>query len=308
MTEAHRPELTTEPMPDLPGGRVPAPEIPTRLLVHALVRNDGTVDMGELYAVAAALTMTDQQVRLCVKRLVAEGRFTQDGRGRKATLHATADATGSIAPEVDYVRHAYRQDRGLAPWDGSWHLFAFVVPETHRTARDALRDTLLHLGAAAVQGGLYVSANPIEHQVGTAARHLGLRTALTTLTSSDLRIGDLSEPTGLAAALWPLPEVAARYQHLAALAEAHLKRLTQGLPTDETERLTMAVELAAAFSQAMKPDPLLPLELLPRPWPGTEARRLAAECWSALLDRGPGGTRYPRLFQLYTDTVAGEAP
>ncbi|MCM2392541.1 transcriptional regulator [Streptomyces sp. CWNU-1] len=291
---------------DLPGGHAPAPEIPTRLLVHALVRDDGTVAMGELYAVAAALTMTDQQVRLCVKRLVAEGRFTQHGRGRQGTLHATADVTGSIAPEVDYVRYAYRQDRGLAPWDGTWHLFAFVVPETNRAARDALRDSLLQLGAAAVQGGLYVSANPIHQQVEAQAQHLGIQAALTTLTSSDLKIGDLSEPTRLAAALWPLNELAARYQQLATLAESHLGRLAQGVPIDETDQLTMAVELAAAFSQAMKPDPLLPPELLSQPWPGAEARRLAAECWSALLDRSPGGSRHPRLFQLYTDTVAEE--
>ncbi|MGW1927511.1 hypothetical protein ACWCQ0_53955, partial [Streptomyces massasporeus] len=65
--------------------------IPTRTLVHALVRTDGTVDAGELYAVAGLLSMTDQQVRLCVKRLVAEGRFTHEGRGRKAVLRAVAD-------------------------------------------------------------------------------------------------------------------------------------------------------------------------------------------------------------------------
>lgn len=126
--------------------------IPTRTLVHALVRTDGTVDAGELYTVAGLLSMTDQQVRLCVKRLVAEGRFTHEGRGRKAVLRAVADPTGTIAPDAAHVRFAYRQDRGLDPWDGSWHLFAFAVPESARAARDALRDTLLGLGAAPLQG------------------------------------------------------------------------------------------------------------------------------------------------------------
>lgn len=124
------------------------PEVPTRLLVHALVREDGTVDAAELYGVAGLLGMTDQQVRLCVKRLVADGRFTQEGRGRKAVLRSVADPTGALAPDAAYVRHAYRQDAGHAPWDGVWHLFAFAVPEARRTTRDALRDTLLHLGAA----------------------------------------------------------------------------------------------------------------------------------------------------------------
>ncbi|MFB6617633.1 PaaX family transcriptional regulator C-terminal domain-containing protein [Streptomyces sp. NPDC085524] len=282
--------------------------IGTRTLVFALVREDGSVDAGELYAVAAALGMTDQQVRLCIKRLVAEGRFTQEGRGRKAVLRATADATGAVAPDVEYVRHAYRQDQGLAPWDGTWHLFAFAIPETSRQARDTLRDTLLHLGAAPLQGGLYVSANAIGEVVEAHARHLGVLPSLSRLTSCDLQVGDEAAPARLAALLWPLQQIADRYEALAALATARLARLSSlDRPTD-TERLTYAIELAASFTTAMEPDPLLPPELLPQPWPGTRARALAAQCWEALAagtDQDPGR---PRLFRLYDGATLTPAP
>ncbi|WP_432124447.1 PaaX family transcriptional regulator C-terminal domain-containing protein [Streptomyces sp. C10-9-1] len=288
-----------------PEGTGPAPEVPTRLLVHALVRQDGTVDAGELYAVAGVLGMTDQQVRLCVKRLVAEGRFTQVGRGRKAVLRAVADATGSVAPDAAYVRHAYRQDAGLAPWDGRWHLFGFAVPESRRTARDTLRDILLHLGAAPVQGGLYVTANDVGVIVEAHARELGVLDGLTRLTSTDLSVGGQSEPRALAAALWTLGPIAARYEELEAFAASCLERLPQGHGLPGPERLTMAVRLAAVFSRAMEPDPLLPPELLPRPWPGARARGLAAECWSRLAAMEPaGGAAAPRLFALYADTPA----
>ncbi|MCC0093443.1 transcriptional regulator [Streptomyces flavotricini] len=284
-----------------------APEIGTRTLVFALVREDGTVDAGELYAVAEALGMTDQQVRLCLKRLVAEGRFVQEGRGRKARLRVTADPTGAVAPDVEYVRHAYRQDRGLAPWDGAWHLFAFAIPETARQARDTLRDALLHLGAAPLQGGLYVSANAIGEIVEAHARHLGVLGSLTRLTSRDLRLGEEEDATRLAARLWPLQRVAARYEELAALASDRLARLSAPRPPTGTERLTYAIELAAAFTAAMEPDPLLPPELLPQPWPGSRARALAAQCWGALAvgdDEDPGRLR---LFRLYDDVVAAPA-
>ncbi|MFD5100935.1 PaaX family transcriptional regulator C-terminal domain-containing protein [Streptomyces albidochromogenes] len=283
------------------------PEIPTRLLVHALVREDGTVDTGELYTVAGALGMSDQQVRLCIKRLVAEGRFTHEGRGRKALLHATADVTGSLAPEAEYVRHAYAQDHGQAPWDGVWHLFAFAVPESARAARDTLRDTLLGLGAAAVQGGLYVSANPIGAHVEAQARHLGILDALTTFTSGDLRVGERRDATELAAGLWPLEEIAGRYEALAALARARLGRLDAVSEPAGIEQLTIAVELAAAFTRAMEPDPLLPPQLLPQPWAGADARHLAARCWARLLDRqevsAADGHHRLRLFSLYADAV-----
>ncbi|MFI6576886.1 PaaX family transcriptional regulator C-terminal domain-containing protein [Nocardiopsis sp. NPDC050513] len=281
------------------------PPIPTRLLVHALVRGDGTVDAGELYSVAGLLGMTDQQVRLCVKRLVKEGRFTHEGRGRKAVLRAAPDATGALDPDVDFVRHAYRQDRGLAPWDGVWRLFAFAVPESRRAARDALRDTLLHLGAAPLQGGLYTCANAITPLVEIRARELGVLSALTRLTSTDLRVGELTDPTALAAALWPLDEIAARHVRLADLARACLARLDAPEALTGPERLTMAARLAAAFTEAMEPDPLLPPELLPRPWIGAESRRLTAACWAALAEADGDPASGPRLFTLYEGVTDG---
>lgn len=293
--------------PDAHDDTVPV-TVPTRLLVHALVRQDGTVDAGELYAVAGLLGMTDQQVRLCVKRLVAEGRFTHEGRGRKALLRAVADVTGSITPDVAYVRHAYRQDQGLAAWDRVWHLFAFAVPESNRTSRDALRDTLRHLGAAPVQSGLYVSANPVEDLVEARARHLGVADALTTFTTTDLRIGGIGDPSALAAALWPLGDIAARHDRLADFARSCLERLARRDGLTGPERLTMAVQLAAVFTEAMEPDPLLPPELLPQPWPGTQARRLTAACWTALAEADAhAGTPAPRLFVRYGDLLAPTA-
>ncbi|MEV6597899.1 PaaX family transcriptional regulator C-terminal domain-containing protein [Actinoplanes sp. NPDC051346] len=278
--------------------------ITTRLLVHAMVREDGTVDADGLYTVAGALGMTDQQVRLCVKRLVAEGRFTHEGRGRKAVLRTSADVTGAIAPEIGYVRYAYRQDRGDAPWDGTWHLFAFAIPESARAARDTLRDTILRLGAAAVQGGLYVTANPVAPSVEAAARHLGVLGSVTFLTSRDLRVGDHRDPAALAGTLWPLEDLAARYDRLAALAQAGLDRLAGPAPLSDTDQLVIALELAAEFTHAMDPDPLLPPELLPQPWSGAHARHLAARCWTGLLAHRPEATTArPRLFQLYADVI-----
>ncbi|MFD0385589.1 transcriptional regulator [Streptomyces stramineus] len=201
-------------------------EIPTRMLVHALIREDGTVSADELYTVANTLGMSDQQVRLCVKRLVAEGRFTHEGRGRKAELHATADTTRALAPNADFLRHAFQQDAGLAPWDGVWHLAAFAVPESARAARDSLRETLVHLGGAPLQNGLYVCANTWEPYIEEAAHRLGAHGALTLLTTTDLRRGDTHAPDELARELWPLAEIADRYHRLSRVARPRLARLT----------------------------------------------------------------------------------
>ncbi|MEV6554949.1 PaaX family transcriptional regulator C-terminal domain-containing protein [Nocardia sp. NPDC051756] len=265
-----------------------------------MVREDATIDGGELYTVANALGMTDQQVRLCVRRLVADGQFTQQGRGRKAILRATAATMRTLAPDVEFVRFMFEQDRGAAPWDGCWHLVAFAIPEAARPARDAMRDGIVRLGGAPVQGGLYVSANAWEAQLDALAAGLEVSDHITTFTSADLRIGQTESPRRIAARLWPLDDIAARHRRLLDFARRTLRRLRE-TELDDTELLTVTIELAAEFTRAMEPDPLLPPQLLPQPWAGTKARGMVAECWSLLLATE---THAPtRLFRAYGDVI-----
>ncbi|MER7212825.1 MULTISPECIES: PaaX family transcriptional regulator C-terminal domain-containing protein [Streptosporangium] len=277
--------------------------VPTRMLVEALVRTDLTVDAGDLYATANLLRMNDQQVRLCIKRLVAEGRFVQEGRGRKAILRATGGTERAMGLDVEFVTHAFRQDAGLAPWDGAWHLVGFAVPESARPARDALRACLTFLGGAAIHGGLYLSANPWEPYVEEHARRLDILNHVTFLTTRDLRRGEETDPVALTRAMWPLDEIAERYDRLAAVAEPRLALIEDSADLSGAQRLTVAVELAAEFTRAMEADPLLPPELLPPSWPGARARALTARCWSLLEEQSDQDDSGIRLFRLYGDTA-----
>ncbi|GAA5083154.1 PaaX family transcriptional regulator C-terminal domain-containing protein [Nocardia iowensis] len=275
-------------------------EVTTRTLVESMVREDATIDAAELYTVANALGMTDQQVRLCIRRLVGDGRFTQQGRGRKAILHATADTASALAPDVEFVRYMFAQDRGEAEWDDRWHLVAFAIPESARPARDAMRDGIVRLGGAPIQGGLYVSANAWEPQLAVLAAELDVADHVTTCTTADLRVGHIESPRRIAARLWPLDEIAARHRRLLDFARRTLRRLRAAELTD-TELLTVTIELAAEFTSAMEPDPLLPPQLLPQPWAGTKARGVVAECWSLLLAAETPSP--PRLFRSYAEVV-----
>ena len=277
----------------------PSIEVPTRTLVESMLRDDATIDAGALYDVAGELGMTDQQVRLCVKRLVADGQFVQDGRGRKAVLRATDALRSTITPDLDYLRLMYAQDRGDAPWDGRWRLVAFAVPESVRSARDAMRDVIVRLGGAAIQGGLYVSPNDWGSEIAAAAEQLAITDHVTTLTTTDLAIGGSDEPRAVANHLWRLGDIAERHRRLLAVAERALRALPDASPT---ARLTTAIELAAEFTHAVEPDPLLPPELLPQPWIGVAARAKVADCW-AVLTKSDAPQRI-KLFQWYSEVVA----
>ena len=257
--------------------------ISTRALIEAMIREDATIDAGELYAVAEALGMGDQQVRLAIKRLVTEGRFTVAGRGRRAVLTATDATRADIEPDRAHIDLAYAQDRGEAPWDGVWHLAGFAVPEAEREARGVLRETIRALGGGLVQGGLYVCAHAWEDELRSAARAIGASDYLTTLSTTDLAIGGT---LGAAAAqrLWALDDLADGHRRLADTAAEALDRAPHAA---HPERLALTVGLVAAFDRAHEPDPLLPPELLPQNWVGARARALAQRAWSALAAAEP---------------------
>lgn len=273
-------------------------EVPTRTLVESMLRDDATIDAGALYDVANTLGMTDQQVRLCIKRLVTDGQLIQDGRGRRAVLRATDDLRSTITPDRQYIRFMYAQDRGTAPWDGRWHVVAFAVPESVRSARDAMRDAIVALGGAAVQGGLYVSPNDWGGEIAAAAEKLAIADHVTTLTTADLTVAGISAPRALAAHLWPLDDIAEQHRRLLAFASRALSALPDATPTLQQ---AIAIQLAAEFTRAVEFDPLLPPELLPRPWIGVAARAKVADCWAKLFKAGAPDR--VKLFQWYADVI-----
>ncbi|HMQ28005.1 MAG TPA: PaaX family transcriptional regulator C-terminal domain-containing protein, partial [Acidimicrobiales bacterium] len=137
---------------------------------------------------------------------------------------------------------------------------------------------LFALGAGQIQNGLYVSPHRWNEVVAAEAERLGVADAVTTATTDELEIGGERDPRTLAARLWPLDDLARRYQAFV----DHYKEVPEAL-TDmrqRQERLTEAEFLAGAlttvidFEACFSRDPLLPPELLPRPWPGREAREL----------------------------------
>jgi len=128
---------------------------------------------------------------------------------------------------------------------------------------------------------------------------LAITEHVTTLTTTDLAVGGIDEPRAVANHLWPLDDIAGRHRRLLAVAERALSVLPDASPTT---RLTIAIELAAEFTRAVEPDPLLPAGLLPQPWIGVAARAKVADCWASLL-KGDAPQRI-KLFQWYSEVVS----
>jgi phenylacetic acid degradation operon negative regulatory protein len=279
--------------------------IPTRSLVLGMAGADGSIRADEVYPVAEACGQSPEQVRSCLRRIVSEGLYERAGHGRDAVYAPTELGLATLGARLRRVRLSFAQDAAGRGWDRHWRLVAFAVPEARRASRDALRDRLLELGGAPIQGGLYVSPHPWQDDVRDAATHLGLAENLTLATTDDLVVGGERDPRKLASQLWPLDDVAAGYErfieayrHVPKDLEA-VKRRHGRLSDAEFFPLTLA--MGAAHDQLTSVDPFLPPELLPRPWPGRAARELVIRSRKlALLLRENGGGR---LFGLYDTMV-----
>ena len=260
--------------------RVTAVEVPTRVLVFGMARPDGTIAADELYDVAAACGQSDEQVRSCLRRLVGERLLDREGSGRSAIFRPPPAGDELRLGSLRRHELAYRQDSRGQGWDGRWHLAAFAVPEHRRSSRDRLRDRLVDAGGAPVNNGLYVSPHPWTDEVRAIAEDLDVVEHLTQASADDLEIGGERDPRALARLLWPVDELAAAYNRfvsdhsyvvpaLEALRKHH-DRIA------DSDFLPGALQMVVAFQQVFLSDPLLPPDLLPRPWPGRAARDLLA--------------------------------
>jgi phenylacetic acid degradation operon negative regulatory protein len=299
-------DATAGAAPNRSGDTISDGDLPTRMLVFGVARHDGTIPAGDVFAVATACHRSTEQVRSCLRRLVGEGLFHRDGVGQRAVYRPTDDGLRALAAFGSRALRAHVQDTERDGWDGRWHLVAFAVPEARRTARDALRDHLGVLGGASIHNGLYVSPHPWDKDVAATAEALGVVDHVTLAATDVLTVGGASESRELAARLWPLDDLAARYQafldrwsvaldHL-----GHMQRHRQRLP--DSAFLPGSLAMALAYRSCLDADPLLPPELLPHPWPGRAARELIVRSRRLAL-RVRARSDRPALFATFDDLV-----
>lgn len=265
-------------------------EIAPRTVIEACFDPSGVAELAMVYDVANAVGLADQPVRIAIRRLEAAGMLAQEGRGRKGRLVLTEQGLSRDRADQGYLALLAAQDAGEPTWDGLWHVFTFSVPERFRSERDALRSSLVRLGAAPLAQGVYVSPFSLRAEVAkeTIDRYL------ITAEASRLSGPGLGSPEDIVETLWPAAAIEAEY---VGLAEAI--RLAEALPAtaDVPERLAASLRLAEALTHALEHDPLIPPELRSGPWRPPAIRHDFRRVWFALQRELPAVS----LFEAYAE-------
>ncbi|MCP4005084.1 MAG: transcriptional regulator [bacterium] len=281
---------------------------PTRALVLGMIRNDGKLLVSELNPVAEACGITSERLRSCLRRLVAKGILSRSGSGRWTHFALTELGLEKLQKGRNRIKLAYLQDRGERPWDGNWHLVGFAIPESRRTLRDSFRTRLRKLGGAPIQGGLYVCAHPWEPDVMAEAKRLEVAGYISLMSTRDLEIAGTRDPETIAEMLWSLRDLAQRYHELNQRYSEMVPRLKNmrdyNMALSDGRFVQHTLRMGVDFSRIFDPDPLLPLELLPAPWPGTLARTLIRQ-GRALALQIRQQQKGALLFSDFDETIGG---
>lgn len=216
----------------------------------------------------APLDLAAPAVRTAISRMVRQGWLDPvrlpHGSGYRLTQQAELRLSAAAA-------RIYR--RGIADWDGRWHVVV-ADPVAERSTRLRLRNGLAYLCYASLGGGTWISPRE-SSEVDALLAAEGVR-ALRFWASYD------GEQSVLAAGAWDVEGLGHSYAHW--LADA---RVLVGEPSDtlsDEASFTVRSQLVHEWRKFLFRDPALPRELLPREWPGDEAaaffdesaRRLAA--------------------------------
>jgi len=226
--------------------------------------------LGSLIELVAPMGATERLVRTSVFRLAQEGWLVANREGRRSSYALLEEAR----PRFERANRRIYAPPGL-DWDGGWTLL--MAPNGSITAelRNAVRKELEWEGFAMLAPGLL--AHPGFDGAGLAEilRRVDGDGRIFVCSARELP-GVGSRPLGeLVREGWDLSGVTASYRRFIDDFTPLLALLQEGAALEPQAAFVMRSLLIHAYRRVQLHDPMLPLDLLPQPWPGSEAYALA---------------------------------
>jgi phenylacetic acid degradation operon negative regulatory protein len=227
----------------------------------AIVPRGGSVALGTLLEFFEAIDIDSSVVRTAMSRLTADGWFEREKVGRNSfyRLVQRERLTFDIA-----TKHIYGPP--ASDWTGRFELLLIANGED----RDAAREALKNAGFGSPLPGVWVAPSgvPVPEEASGA-----IRLEVSAEDDSGRRL--LSES-------WPLDRTADAYLKFMKTFEP-LRGWLAKHEAGPDDAFTARILLIHHYRRVVLRDPLLPVALLPKDWPGGAARELCGEIYRAVL-------------------------
>lgn len=259
-----------------------------------LLHRAGPVWVGSLISLLEPLGLSESAVRTILSRMASKGWLASERAGRLSFYDLTPRGRRLLEAGEERIYHP-DWDR---PWDGTWYLIAYSIPEERRHLRDRLRDRLAWLGFGSLGNGLWISPYDVEAEVREIAESMGIEAHLACFRATGAAF---SHPARLVRECWDLQEVNARYEAFIERLLPDYQRCKRELADGDISPRDCFVRrfaLVHEYREFPLIDPYLPRSLLLDDWAG--------ECAAALFRVYHDLLEKPA--DRYVDSVLAEAP
>jgi phenylacetic acid degradation operon negative regulatory protein len=261
-----------------------------------LLERGEPVWVGSLIALLEPFGLSAGAVRTVLSRMAKKGWLTGRRRGRHSFYALTPRGRRLLKEGQARIFHP-SWDR---PWNGSWLLLAYSIPQDARTLRDRLRDRLAWLGFGSLGNGLWISPHDVTAQIEELSTQMRLGDQLVCFRAE--RVGGADDLT-LVERCWDLTALDRRYRTFVekwgpVARDVGSVGQPKATATPTATSFAIRFELIHEFRSFPLEDPYLPRALLPGVWAGDEASRLFLDLHDRLV--GPADD--------YVDEVLADAP
>jgi phenylacetic acid degradation operon negative regulatory protein len=240
----------------------------------AITPRGGAVWLGSLIALLAPLGISDRLVRTSVFRLAEEGWLEASRQGRRSLYALTTSG-------LRRFERAYQRiylPSGLN-WDGSWTLLLTAPEIISAGQRASLRKELRWEGFGMVAPGVFVHPGGKSAALEEILARVEASGKVFVCSAEDSKQVSTRPLSDLVEHCWDLNQVVDGYQHFISSFGPLLKLLKKKSAHDPEQAFAVRTLLIHAFRRVQLHDPQLPLELLPKKWPGTAAYELCHEIY-----------------------------
>jgi phenylacetic acid degradation operon negative regulatory protein len=226
--------------------------------------------LGSLIELVAPMGVTDRLVRTSVFRLAQEGWLVAKREGRRSSYALLPEAR----PRFERANRRIYAPPGV-DWDGRWTLVMAPNGSMDVSLRAAVRKELEWEGYAMLAPGLL--AHPLADPAPLAEILERIKgTGKVFVCSAAELPASGSRPLGeLVREGWDLSGVVADYLRFIDEFTPLLAVLREEPRLAPEAAFVVRSLLIHAYRRVQLHDPMLPLDLLPQPWPGSEAYALA---------------------------------
>ena len=236
--------------------------------------------LGSLIELVAPMGVTDRLVRTSVFRLAQEGWLVASREGRRSSYALLPEAR----PRFERANRRIYAPPGL-DWDGRWTVVMAPNGSIDASLRAAVRKELEWEGYAMLAPGLLAHPAADAATLAEVLERVKGSGKIFVCSAAELP-GSGSRPLGeLVHEAWILTDVVADYRRFIAEFTPLLDLLREEPQLANRDAFVVRSLLIHAYRRVQLHDPMLPLELLPQPWPGSEAYALAQAIYRLTWER-----------------------